>query len=108
MVPRASNSIADDDSFTERPAIVRTLSADRKNIGAPARQEHRLASNVPGQHSSLGDGLYWNSLGEIRYGYVALVRAQLSSCLSNIGNLLDPEVKVRHVRPNMSSYPLTY
>jgi hypothetical protein len=85
MMPGTSHRIPDDDSFTEGSAIVRALSANRENLGTKARQKDRLIANVAEEHSFLGNRLDCNSVGEIRSGYIAIVLAQPSSCISISG-----------------------
>ena len=48
-MPGTAHGVADDRAFGERPAVVRAGRADREELVADAREQHRLAVRVPEQ-----------------------------------------------------------
>jgi hypothetical protein len=53
-MPRTAHRIIDDETFRERPAIVRTGGADRENLVARAGEQHGLLADVSQEHSAIG------------------------------------------------------
>jgi hypothetical protein len=57
VMPRTAHRVIDEETFRERPAIVRTGGADRENLIAPAGEQHGLLADVSHQHSAIGKSI---------------------------------------------------
>jgi hypothetical protein len=73
-MPRASNRVADHQSFGERPVVVRARGADGKYFGASFREQNSFAIKVTKQHLAVHDIRCGNTAREIRAGKLLLVR----------------------------------
>ena len=52
-MPRAPNSILDQEALAQRPAIMRAGSADREDLLATSCQQDRLGPNMAKQHGAI-------------------------------------------------------
>jgi hypothetical protein len=53
-MPRAAHRVVDEQTFRERPAIMRTGGADRENLLTPAGEQHGLLADVSEEHLAIG------------------------------------------------------
>jgi hypothetical protein len=54
VMPRTAHRVIDEETFRERPAIMRTGGADREDLIAPAGEQHGLLADVSQEHSAIG------------------------------------------------------
>src|SRR5690606_39533728 len=75
VVPRAADRVTDHEALGERAAVVRARRADGEDAIAAPRQEHRLATGVAEERTSI---LHLAGLGAVRDE----IRTRELSCLS--------------------------
>jgi hypothetical protein len=65
VVPGAADGVLDEDPLSERTVVVGAFGADREQLVTPARQQHRVARDVPQDHAAFGDIRYCHPLGKV-------------------------------------------
>src|SRR6266700_1096174 len=66
MMPRAANRVVDQQPIGQRAAIMRADSADREQLVAAPRKQHRIAVCVPKQHGAVDNFRERDALDEVR------------------------------------------
>ena len=78
-MPGATHGLADDETFGERPVIVRASGADREDLRAAAHQQNLLVADMAEQLSAIGEFGERNALRQIGAGWLCLDPAPFSS-----------------------------
>jgi hypothetical protein len=55
VVPGAADGVLDEDSLSERTVVVGAFGADREQLVTPARQQHRVTSDMAQDHAAFVD-----------------------------------------------------
>src|ERR1019366_2599914 len=74
VVPRAANRLANNETVGERPAIMGAYGADRKDILAPAGEQHGFAACMAGQPPAVLEIVECYSLPQIRASQLGGIR----------------------------------
>jgi hypothetical protein len=72
VMPGAAHGITDEKAFTERPAVVRAIRGDGKNLVTLPRNQHCLAGRVANDHRPVGEITFGYSIAEIGPGQLAV------------------------------------
>src|SRR5262245_12020831 len=83
-MPRAANSVADDQSFRQRAAVVRAVGADGKQLTTSADQHHVLVAHMAEQHPPILQPGRGNTLRQIN-GRLLLLLAHASEFITARG-----------------------
>src|SRR5262249_48186299 len=79
VMPRTANGFPDEDALGEGSVVMRAFAADRKQFLPAARQQYRLARNLPEQHAPIGDLAWGYPLGKIAAVQLLFVAHEASS-----------------------------
>ena len=69
-MPRAADRVADDESFTQRTAVMGAGSANRKDLRATAGQKYRFVADLTDEHCTIGKVTFGNTFSQIGFALV--------------------------------------
>src|SRR5579862_3564008 len=83
MVERTAHRIADNETFRQRPAVMRAGRADRENLFAAADKDHGFVADMTEPHGAFGEVVERNAFSKIRATWLVLIAHDASLALNN-------------------------
>jgi hypothetical protein len=90
MVPGAAHGVADDESFGQRTAIMRTARADREQFISRSRQDHLIVTDVSEQQGAVAERCGVDPLGQV-YTRCVFRLSHGTRSMSNCGAAMQSE-----------------